>query len=64
MAEKKLKPEVAEKFELAKETPIHGGFPGYGEIDLSELNLEQAQSLIENGFPYLIVKPSKKEKSS
>lgn len=58
---KKLKPEVAAEFELAKDAPIEGGFPNFGPIDLSEINLEQAKSLVENGFPYLIQKTSKKE---
>jgi hypothetical protein len=64
MADKKLKPEVAAQFELAPDAPIHGGFLGFGAIDLSELNLEQAQSLVQNGFNYLIPKQVKKEKNS
>jgi hypothetical protein len=56
---KKLAPAVAEAFELAQDAPISGGFPGYGQIDLSELNLDQAKSLVENGFPYLVPKAPK-----
>lgn len=62
MAEKKLKPEVAEKFELAPEAPIHGGYAGFGQIDLSELSLVQAESLVANGFTGLLPKKTKTTK--
>jgi len=62
MADKKLKPEVAEKFELAPETPIHGGFAGFGQIDLSEISLVQADSLVANGFTGLVPKKAKTQK--
>jgi hypothetical protein len=63
MAEKKLIPEVAEKYELAPDTPISGGFCGFGPLDLSTLNLVQTESLIANGFTGLVAKKPKKEKA-
>lgn len=62
MADKKLKPEVAEKFELAPECPIHGGYAGFGQIDLSTLSLDQAESLVANGFTALVPKKVKAAK--
>lgn len=64
MADKKLKPEVAAAFELAQDTPVVGGFAGFGALDLSELTLEQAQGLVANGFKGLVPKKTKTEKNS
>jgi hypothetical protein len=62
MSDKKLKPAVAEKYELAPETPISGGFAGIGPLDLSELDLVQADSLVANGFTGLVLKKLKATK--
>jgi hypothetical protein len=46
---------VAEKFEVVG-TQVHGYFPGFGEVDMRKLTVAAANSLIENGFPYLKAK--------
>lgn len=64
MAEKTLKPEVASKYELVPGTPIHGGFVGFGPIDLSEISLATADNLFSAGFPGLQLKAKKSEKDT
>lgn len=59
---KELKKEVAEKFELEKGTAIVSYFPGFGEIDLSQLTVSAAENLIERGFTWL--KPKSKTQAA
>lgn len=54
---KKLKPDVARKYQLGthhtllRETKL-------GDVDLCQINLEQADKLTASGnFPYLVLKP-------
>lgn len=54
-----LKPEVAAKYEVVGDQ-LHAYFPGFGEVDLTELNLEAAESFVARGFPYLKEKAPKK----
>ncbi|MFA6261079.1 MAG: hypothetical protein WC760_06405 [Bacteroidia bacterium] len=58
MSRKKLKPEVAAKYEVVG-AHIHGHFPKWGNIDMSELSLPAADGLVKQGFPYLKEKPAK-----
>ena len=55
-----LQDTVAEKYQIANK-PISGKFvdPKFGEIDLYELNLKQADALFQRGFPYLMRKTKK-----
>ena len=55
----KLPTEVADKYNLKEITPGLYCFPGFGEIDLTTITLEKADSLIEQGFPYLVAKKKK-----
>jgi hypothetical protein len=58
----KLKPEVAEKYSLAKDYPMIGAHPTFGQIDLSLVNLEAATQLVDAGFEGLVLKPAKASK--
>lgn len=53
---KELKKSVADKYDLEKGTAIVSYFPRFGEIDLSELTVEAADSLVERGFKWLKAK--------
>lgn len=57
----KLPPEVAEHFELTENwtggTVMH--FGKFGTIDLSKLNLRQAENLLKREFPGLAQKKAK-----
>lgn len=55
---KELQKEVAEKYELEGAT-IRSFFPGFGEMDLSQTNLKQADLLVKNGFKWLVLKDTK-----
>lgn len=57
-----LKTEVAEVFSIAKDYPVKGAHPKFGEIDLSTINLEGAKQLFAAGFEGLILKPNKAAK--
>jgi hypothetical protein len=59
---KKLKPEVAAKYKLAEDYPIHGYEPKFGEIDLSEIGLDSADQLHAAGFKGLELIPKKPDK--
>jgi hypothetical protein len=55
----KLKPEVAEKYEVVGDQ-LHAYWPGWGEINLTEMTLDGAADLVSKGFPYLKEKTTKK----
>lgn len=54
-----LKPEVAEKYEVVGDQ-VHAYWPGWGEINLSEMTLDGAADLVSKKFPYLREKAPKK----
>ena len=58
--ERKLKPDVARKYQFGTSfTRVISH--KYGEVDLCELTLEQANEYVKAGdFPYLVPKPPKK----
>ncbi len=58
---KKLLPEVSEKYTLKTIRPGKYNFDKYGTLDLRTLSLEKADKLVENGFPFLVLKKTKKE---
>lgn len=50
------------KYELAKDTPLHGNFADFGVINLTQLSLEGADNLFAAGFTGLVKKkPEAKE---
>jgi hypothetical protein len=57
-----LKPEVAEKYEVVGDQ-LHAYFPGWGEINLTEMTLDGAADLVSKNFPYLKEKAAKSTKS-
>lgn len=62
-----LPKEVAEKYSLKTDYPLHGGSAKYGEIDLRTISLDGADSLFAQGFEGLELKktkPGKEEKTS
>lgn len=59
MRELKLPAEVADKYTLKDIAIGSYQFPGYGEIDLHNLSLSQADALVQKGFPYLVAKKKK-----
>lgn len=58
-----LKADVAEVFSIAKDYPVKGAHPKFGEIDLSTISLEGAKQLVNAGFEGLVLKPSKSSKA-
>lgn len=53
----KLKPEVANKYNVVGDWSRCHYFGEYGEVDFNDLTLERAASLVYGGFPYLKEKP-------
>lgn len=51
-----LPKEVAEKFSLKNIEAGNYHFPGFGEINLTSITLEKANSLFAAGFPFLVEK--------
>ena len=49
----KLQDEVAAKYRMISLRPGKYNFPGFGTIDLREINLKKADELVANGFPFL-----------
>ncbi len=49
------------KYELAKDTPLHGNFNGFGIINLKEVSMEGADNLFAAGFTGLVKKKEKPE---
>lgn len=51
---------VGQKYQVANK-PVSGKFvdPKYGEINLYEITLRQADALVKRGFPYLAEKNKK-----
>lgn len=52
----KFSPAAAEKYNLKNVAPGLYDFPGFGEINLETITLEQADALAERKFPYLVAK--------
>jgi len=52
----KLPAEVAEQYTLKDIEVGSYNFPGYGEVDLQNLTLIKAESLVRAGFPHLVPK--------
>jgi hypothetical protein len=61
MKVRELKPEVAEVFELVKIQPGKHHFNGFGVIDLTEIDLAQAEVLHKRGLHHLVRKDVKAE---
>lgn len=51
-----LKSEVAAKYDLIKIAPGTYCFPGFGQIDLTKIDLKRADKLVATGFVWLVVK--------
>jgi hypothetical protein len=51
-----LKPEVKAKYKLAKDYPINGACPNFGNVDLSIIGLDSADQLFAAGFKGLELK--------
>ena len=49
------------KYSLAKDSPLHGNFGGFGIIDLKKVSLEGADNLFAAGFTGLVKKKEKPE---
>ena len=60
----RLKPDVAEKYKVKKDFPIHGFTPKFGEINLSEQPLESCDQLYDAGFEGLELKVKKPAKTT
>lgn len=58
---KALQPEVAEKYRLVIIRPGKYNFHKFGEIDLRTLKLSKADTLVKDGFPFLVEKKKKVE---
>lgn len=57
-----MKAEVSGKYEVAPGTFTKASYPNFGEVDLDELTLEAADSLVASGFDQLIPKKVKASK--
>ena len=49
------------KYSLAKDSPLHGNFEGFGVINLTKVSLEGADNLFNAGFTGLVKKKEKPE---
>lgn len=52
----KLNPEVSAKYNLVGVKPGKYQFSGFGEIDLTKIDLAEADGLVKMGFPHLVLK--------
>jgi len=52
----KLLPEVSAKYKLVGLSPGKYQFANYGELDLTTIDLKEADALVRIGFPYLVLK--------
>lgn len=59
-----LQPEVAAKYDLKGAAPGISHFPGFGEIDLTKLDVKKADRLVTRGFSWLVAKPAPAAKPS
>ncbi len=59
----KFSPAAAEKYNLKNVAPGLYDFPGFGEINLETITLEQADDLAARKFPYLAAKKVKPDAS-
>lgn len=58
----KLIPEVAAKYNLVGIKPGKYQFSGFGEIDLTKIDLVEADGLVKLGFPHLVTKKKNPDK--
>jgi len=52
----KLNPDVSAKYNLVGVTPGKYQFNGFGIIDLTKIDLAEADGLVKLGFPHLVEK--------